>query len=414
MISDIVKTALLRIPAIEDLRRRRNASRWEPSPFGPTTPSFDPSFGLFRFKGNWEQIGYSLMIGCPANDKISRCRRYLASLRPAELTRTEAEIARALDQCSKRIPFLPALLKGVATANSASMEEVTLSACTTTLAPFAEFSSSCGAIVSKAGAGILMGQSLDLGLVNTTALALVEPDNGPAFLCHMNGGTIWFGPGINEHGVVTGGASVNAARAFAVCPESLPHTLTSLMILSQAKSALHACQLIADARPFGPPNDGEAIVIADRNTIEAVEISGSVFERQTEATAVVTNCFTSSSTGHLQANAGRASVALEMSRRRRRRALDRMASGDLDTAELLGSFLAETGSAEAWNRAAHWPDDGWTTSRYVIDTANDSFSHWQGPAFANPIKQEFKLSELLPCKNMAGSAVPLGSENASA
>jgi hypothetical protein len=412
MIAEIVRTALLRIPAIDEYRRRRNSSRWAPSPFGPTTPSFDPSLGLFRFKGSWEQIGHSLMVACPADDNISRCRRYLAGLRQAELARTKADIARALDQCSKRIPFLPDILRGVAAASSASLEEVTLSACVTTLAPFAEFSGSCGAILFKAETGILMGQSLDLGLVNTTAAALVEPDGGPAFVCHMNGGTIWFGPGINDYGVVTGGASVNAAGAFALCPDCLPHTLTSLMILSQATSAEHACQLVAEARPFGPPNDGETLVIADRNTIEAVEITGNEFERRTEATAVVTNCFSSPSAAHLQANGGRFSVALEMSRKRRRHAIDRLASGELFSAEAMGSFLAETGSAETWNRAAQWPDDGWTTSRYVIDTVNDTFSHWQGPAFANPVKQEFKLSALLPSK--AAKAARVDSENTSA
>jgi hypothetical protein len=184
------------------------------------------------------------------------------------------------------------------------------------------------------------------------------------------------------------------------------------MILSQATSAAHASQLIAEARPFGPPNDGEAIVIADGNTVETVEITGNEFERRTEATAVATNCFSSPNTEHLQASGRSASVALEMSRKRRRHALDRLASGELCTAEAMGSFLAETGSAETWNRAARWPDDGWTTSRYVIDTANGTFSHWQGPAFVRPNKQELRLSALLPGK--AVKAARVDSENTSA
>jgi hypothetical protein len=403
MIADAIKMALLRVPVINSLRRHRNASRWEPSPFGPATPSFDPSLGLFRFKGSWEQIGQLLMLACPADDAISRSRRYLNSLGKSERMKVAVDIERALDQCSRRISFLPDLLRGVAAASSASIEEAVLSACVTTLAPYAEFSRSCGAIVLKGENGILMGQSLDLGLVNTTAAALVEPHNGPAFLCHMNGGTIWFGPGINEHGVVMGGASVNAAGAFRVCPECLPHTLTSLMVLSQAKSAQHACRLIEDARPYGPPNDGESIIVADGDTIETVEITGQEFDCRAGGPAVVTNCFTSVRNAQFQANERTTSVALEMSKRRRRSAIDQLASGDLVCAESLGSFLSRTGSPETWNRIASWPDDGWTTSRYLIDTAKDTFSHWQGPDLANPLKHEIKLSTLLHRKRASGA-----------
>jgi hypothetical protein len=405
MIPDVIKTALLRVPAIGNLRRRRNAARWEPSPFGSATPCFDPALGLFRFKGSWEEIGHSLMRACPANDAILRSRRYLDNLRKSERVKISLDIECALDQCSRRIPFLPALLSGAAAANDASLQEAILTACVTTLAPYAEISRSCGAIVSKVENGILLGQNLDLGLVNTTAAALVEPDDGPAFVCHMNGGTIWFGPGINEHGVVMGGASVNAAGTFKPCPECLPHTLTSLMVLSQATSVEHACQLIGDARPFGPRNDGESIVVADGDTVETIEITADEFERRTGAPAVVTNCFASPRTERFQANGRATSVALEMAKKRRRLALDRLALGELASAESLGSFLSQTGSAETWNRTACWPDDGWTTSRYLIDTVNGTFSHWQGPDIANPVKHEIKLSTIWSRKSDGANVI---------
>ena len=74
-----------------------------------------------------------------------------------------------------------------------------------------EVGMSCGALAFQDQTGrYILGQTLDLGLSSPTCTAIVTPDSGVPFVAHLPVGTVWFGPGVNRHGLFCGGASVNA------------------------------------------------------------------------------------------------------------------------------------------------------------------------------------------------------------
>ena len=102
------------------------------------------------------------------------------------------------------------MLLGFSEGSCMRFEEVLASQYITGLS-VQEVGMSCGALAFQDQTGrYILGQTLDLGLSSPTCTAIVTPDSGVPFVAHLPVGTVWFGPGVNRHGLFCGGASVNA------------------------------------------------------------------------------------------------------------------------------------------------------------------------------------------------------------
>jgi hypothetical protein len=375
-------------------RRKQLMRRYEPLRRPWDGGHLDRTLGILRLSGSWRDIGRAVAEIGGGNAFVAATLAALSRL-PSRVQRELSQQAeRAFAHVSKSIPHLTHLFDGACEAASISREELILAHCITAISP-STIPRSCGAIGWLTPDGPVIAQTLDLGLTNDTAAALVEPAGGIPFVCHMNIGTMWFSTGINAQGVAIAGASVNVRKDYGAPPPCFVHPFIDLLVLSRASSRIEALALLRGARPFGGPGDGSAHLVADRDGMSVVEIAGDRMEEQRSSRALVNNHFELGGMPALEAADRTAAHYRRLSLSRRQsalRMLDKNTSNDVDT---LTAFLEEGHRSDCWNRSAVPPDDGWTTARYVIDVPRRRFTVWNGPRPARPVPVVVDLAQVL-------------------
>ena len=388
-----LKPILLKVPGVAGWRRARLLRRYTPLAQPWDGGYLDKTLGILRLSGSWREIGRAVARIGGGNEFVSAGLATLARLPESVRRDIHQRAERAFVHTARALPQLPQLLDGFCDGSSMPREDVVLAHCITAVAA-SLVPRSCGAIAWMTPTGPVIGQSLDLGLINDTAVALVEPTDGISFVCHMNVGTLWFATGINAPGVVIGGASVTVRRDLPTSPDCFVHPFVDLLVLANASSRTAAIELLRAARPYGGAGEGSAHVVADRNSLSTVEIAHDRVVEHVGSPAVVTNHFELDGMPALEAGDPDAARSRQLSVCRRGSALAMLAHNPSHDVATLTAFVEAGDRSDSWNRSAVAPDDGWTTARYVIDVPGRRFTSWQGPRPGCPTPVSLDLAIL--------------------
>lgn len=375
------------------LRRRQLMVRYEPLSALWDGGHLCPVLGIPKLSGSWFEIGRGIADIGGSNKFAAEVVAVIQRSKPEHRVAMFEQARRAFDHARRFIPGIGELIEGMAAGTGLPTEQLILAHFVTAL-DHARGTQSCSAIGWITPAGPIVGQALDLGLSNDTTTVMVAPEEGVSFLCHMNVGSLWFSTGINRHGVVIAGASVNARKQVGASPPCLAHPFIDLMLLGQASSAEDAVHRLRDAMPCGGPGDASTHLIADRREMYVVEVAGTHCVARRQPQVVVNNHFELDSMPALEADDDRARTRRHLSVQRRASGLRFLSQpGDRDVTELT-EFLQRGETTADWFRSAIHPDDGWTTARHLIDVPGQRFLSWHGPYQAKPRTCVLSLQEV--------------------
>jgi predicted choloylglycine hydrolase len=375
------------------LRRRRELARIPPSPFGVTTPHYDARRGLFEFRGSWRQIGRQAAEAYPPSANVETARMILESS-SAQRSVLMSRVDAALDTLATSMPEVREMLDGVAETGIGSLREVALANLTPQLVD-ARSHRGCGAIAMRGPDGIIFAQNLDLGPTNAVSAAILRPQDGLAFVTHFNPGTLWFTTGMNERGLLVGGASVNVDREFEVDAVKLSDCFMDILLLARADTVASAVGLLKDMPGSAPANSGIASLLADRTgNIAVSECTGSDLEVQGVEFGVVANLFRSPRLVNLNRTGDPVSDAVFDNSKLRIAAAEAWMAQQRTSYAGLCDFIRGGSGPGAWCRSAVPPDIGWTSSTYCFDVASGRMDFWNGIAPHHPPRRVLDLASV--------------------
>ena len=378
------------------LRRRREFGRIPPSPFGPSTPHYDAGRGLFEFGGSWRQIGRQTAEAFPPLATVSAARGILESASGVQRHNLTAQVDAALDTLSTWAPEVREMLDGVVQTGIGSLREVALANLTPQLID-GRSHRGCGAIAIKGSDGVLFAQNLDLGPTNLVSAAVLRPLDGLTFVTHFNPGTLWFTTGMNEEGLLVGGASVNVDREFELDTAKISDCFIDILLLTRAADVEHAVGLVRRMPGFAPANSGIASLLADRmGNIAVAEYTGTDLEVDAATTGIVANRFGSPRLAHLNRTDDPVSDAVLANSNQRIAAAEAWVAGrSVSYPALLGLIRGRSGPG-AWCRSGVPPDIGWTSATYCFDVARGRMDFWNGIAPHHPPHRSLDLTSIFP------------------
>jgi predicted choloylglycine hydrolase len=304
------------------------------------------------------------------------------------------QVDAALDTLSTWAPEVHGMLDGVAQTGIGSLREVALANLTPQLID-GRAQRGCGAIAIKGPDGVLFAQNLDLGPTNAVSAAIVRPLDGLSFVTHFNPGTLWFTTGMNERGLLVGGASVNVDREFVSDTAKISDCFIDILLLTRAVDVESAVGLLRRTPGFAPANSGIASLLADRmGSIAVVEYTGTDLEVGAVTTGIVANRFDSPRLAHLNRTGHSVPDAVLANSNLRISAAEAWAAGQSISYVGLRNFIRGRSGPGAWCRSGVAPDIGWTSATYCFDVARGRMDFWNGIAPHSPPHRSLDLASV--------------------
>ena len=381
------------MPGVRRLHRRilinrylkRNRTNWN-------ARYWNDDLQCLVLSGSWKDIGQKVGLIGPVDQFVDAALLRFDRLKDEEKTAIISRSYDSLHNATKNFPQIPAMLEGLAHGSGVQFDRLVAAHFVTALDTEAPYRS-CGAIGALTSNGPVFAQALDLGLTNLTATALIVPDDGPRILVHMNLGSLWFTSGVNSHGLIVGGASVNAKKSADQPAPCFPHTFVQFSCLVNASSVSDAKRLIKQELPFGAAGDASTHLLIDNHTMAIAEIVGRVSDFRSCDKGAVTSHFLSPKMCHHHAEDSLSLLRLKESKMRALNSKKFFERNQLD-ADSLADFLATDVHQGGWFRAGLFPDDGWTTSRYVLDNQSCTLASWHGAIDKAGLPKKTSLSAL--------------------
>ncbi|MBD3306063.1 hypothetical protein GF348_06765 [candidate division KSB3 bacterium] len=350
-------------------------------PYDADTPHYDINSRLFIFRGSYREIGRQYCRAISMEGELRRAREYIYSLDRHSRGKLRREIENAKEMIKKNFSQLFEMMRGACDVHVRySIDEIMLLTFSSVLTDWQTFRACSAISVLRAGRPLL-GQNLDLGCTNATALAYLIPEDGCAVLTHVNPETLWFTVGVNEFGFSVTGASVNVDRENIFSGALFPTEILLSCILWQARDVRSACGLLKKLLPVGPFNQGANLILADKSgDVKNVEIAGDAlgFNSRDINPWIATNHFRTPGLCRINRHDDRMSIMLEENSIARYKFARSIFQKGLFDSLAVANLLRGENPPGAWCRRARGKDSGYTTASYIIDFANTKFHYWLG------------------------------------